>query len=97
MSQERYTDSPGTSRKKPSQPSKLVSLGAAAGYKGDQQQQQQQQQQMTDLFGTMSVEPKQQQSQFGGGDGGFADFESAFGSGVYKKCISLYGENVKEG
>lgn len=80
MSDERYSDSPGTSRKKPSQPSKLVSLGAAADYKGDQQQQQTSG--MTDLFGTMSVQPSQPQQPSQFGDGGFADFESAFGSGM---------------
>jgi len=88
-------DSPGTSHKKPSQPSKLVSLGAAADYKGEQQTNT-----VTDLFGTMSVGPnqQQQQSQFSGGDGGFADFESAFSSGVHKECIALHvvGLDVKE-
>lgn len=92
VSKERYSDSPGTSRKKTAQPSKLVSLGAAAGYTGGQQQNQQQSQQqkqtdeMTDLFGNVRMEPKQPQrqqqqpSQFS--DGGFADFESAFSSGL---------------
>jgi len=89
MSQERHSDSSATSNKKPSQPSKLVSLGAAADYKGDQQQQTNT---MTDLFGTMSVDQPQQQSQFSSSDGGFADFESAFGPGVYENiyicCIT---------
>lgn len=90
MSRERYSDSPGNSRKKTAQPSKLVSLGAAASYTGDQQHQQQQNQQqkqtdgLTDLFGNISVNPPQQQqpSQFTTSGGGFADFESAFSSGL---------------
>ena len=85
MSEERYMDSPGTSHKKPSQPSKLVSLGAAADYKGEQQTNT-----VTDLFGTMSVEPNQpqQQSQFSSGDGGFADFESAFNLADLVNCLN---------
>ena len=77
-------DAPDGSQKKTAQPSKLVSLGAAANYTGDQKQQQQKQtDQMTDLFANVSVDPKpmqQQPSQLT--DGGFADFESAFGSGI---------------
>lgn len=91
VSKQKFSDSPGTDRKKTAQPSKLVSLGAAAGYTGGQQQRQQQNQQqtneMTDLFGNISMDPKptqqqqqQQSSQFS--DGGFADFESAFSSGL---------------
>ena len=88
-SKEQFSDSPSTNRKKTTQPSRLVNLGAAASYTGDQQQRQQQQQQqqqtdaMTDLFGNISVDPKptqQQPSQFSGS--GFADFESAFSSGL---------------
>ena len=85
MSKEKYSDAADSSHKKTAQPSKLVSLGAAASYTGDQQQQHRQQKQtdqMTDLFGNISVDPKptqQQPSQFS--DGGFADFESAFSSG----------------
>lgn len=98
LSKEKYSDSPSTNRKKTAQPSKLVSLGAAAGYTGDQQNQQQQKQtdEMTDLFGNVSINPRetqqqqQQPSQFG--DGGFADFESAFSSGlvpVENNCLSM--------
>lgn len=98
VSKEKYSDSPSTSHKKTAQPSKLVSLGAAAGYTGGQERQQQQKQtdEMTDLFGNVSVEPKQTQhqqqqpSQFN--DGGFADFESAFSSGLkfYRETICKY-------
>ena len=91
LSKEKYSDSPSTNRKKTTQPSKLVSLGAAAGYTGGRQNQQQQKQtdEMTNLFGNVSINPQQtqqqqqqqqQSSQFG--DGGFADFESAFSSGL---------------
>lgn len=92
LSKEKYSDSPSTNRKKTAQPSKLVSLGAAAGYTGDQQKQTDE---MTDLFGNVSINPRetqqqQQPSQFG--DGGFADFESAFSSGlvpVEDNCLSM--------
>ena len=84
VSKDKYSDAPDGSQKKAAQPSKLVSLGAAANYTGNQKQlQQKQTNQMTDLFGNVSVDPKptqQQPSQFS--DGGFADFESAFGSGI---------------
>ena len=84
MSKEKYSDASDSGHKKTAQPSKLVSLGAAANYTGNQQQQNRQQKQtdqMTDLFGNISVNPKptQQPSQFS--EGGFADFESAFSSG----------------
>ena len=93
LSKEKYSDSPSTNRKKTAQPSKLVSLGAAAGYTGDRQKQTDE---MTDLFGNVSINPRetqqqqQQPSQFG--DGGFADFESAFSSGlvpVENNCLSM--------
>ena len=85
MSKEKYSDTADSSHKKTAQPSKLVSLGAAASYTGNQQQNRQQVQtdQMTNLFGNISVDPKptqqQQPTQFS--EGGFADFESAFSSG----------------
>lgn len=85
MAKEKYADAADSGHKKTAQPSKLVSLGAAASYTGDQQQNRQQKQtdQMTNLFGNISVDPnptqQQQPSQFS--DGGFADFESAFSSG----------------
>jgi len=90
VSKEKYSDSPSSNHKTAAQPSKLVSLGAAASYTGDQQQRQNQQQNqtdaLTDLFGNISVNPAQQQqqqpSQFTASDGGFADFESAFSSGL---------------
>ena len=94
MSKEKYSDSPGTTHKKTAQPSKLVSLGAAAGYTGGGQHNQQQKQtdEMTNLFGNVSVEPQQTQhqqpSQFG--DGGFADFESAFSSGLQKLLVNIH-------
>ena len=86
MAKEKYSDAADSSQKKTAQPSKLVSLGAAASYTGNQQQQNRQQNQtdqMTDLFGNIRVDSKptqqQQPSQFS--EGGFADFESAFSSG----------------
>ena len=87
VSQEKYSDAPDASHKKTAQPSKLVSLGAAANYTGGQQQQYQQQKrtdEMTNLFGNVSVDarPTQQQQSSQFSDGGFADFESAFSSGL---------------
>lgn len=93
LSKEKFSDSPSTNRKKTAQPSKLVSLGAAAGYTGGGQNQQQQKQtdEMTNLFGSVSInaqqtQQQQQSSQFG--DGGFADFESAFSSGMALKFVA---------